>query len=281
MSIRKQRQGGIKMIYKKINGKQVTYTTMQPDPIFGITATLITKAGKGLLVDTQFSQNDADEIGKVIKAQHVELETIYVSYSDPDFYFGVARIKEAFPDAKVVATASTVKRIRKTYKGKLATWSEVLKAGAPKQIIMPNVVADSIQLDDQVFRIIGSDTIKQTLYSPEDNLLLGGILVFADSHIFMADTKTLASQQQWIADLDELIQLKPQVVIPGHFGARNTFSADNLSHTKAYLQKFMEVQQANRTSVEIVNQMTQAYPDLAIGNLVLGAKVVAGEQAWD
>lgn len=43
-------------MYKKIQGIDATYLIMNPDPVFGSTATIIEKNGKGLLVDTQFSK---------------------------------------------------------------------------------------------------------------------------------------------------------------------------------------------------------------------------------
>lgn len=95
---------------------------MKPDEVFGATAVLVEKNGKGLLVDTQFSNEHAEDIVTYIKEQQITLNTLYISYSDLDFYFGTAVMKEAFPDAKVLATASTVKRIKETNEAKQAVW---------------------------------------------------------------------------------------------------------------------------------------------------------------
>ncbi|HDV0843977.1 TPA: MBL fold hydrolase, partial [Enterococcus faecalis] len=132
------------IMYKKIQGIDATYLIMNPDPVFGSTATIIEKNGKGLLVDTQFSKKDADKIVQLVKSNNIDIETIYISYSDPDYYFGTNQIKKSFPKANVVATASTISRIKDTYKSKLSVWADTLKENAPDKIIIPNEIKESI-----------------------------------------------------------------------------------------------------------------------------------------
>ncbi|WP_232057804.1 MBL fold hydrolase [Listeria sp. PSOL-1] len=270
-----------KEVYKETKGHHVTYYTMNPDPVFGSTATLIAKDGKGLLVDTQFSKDDTDKIIRVAKDKKIEIETIYISYGDPDYYFGAEQVKTAFPKAKVLATKNTIERIQKSYKKKLNVWANKLKDKAPKKIIIPAPVQSSIQLNGETFTVFGKDAKKQTLYNKKDQLLLGGILVSTGHHLFIADTKTVESQKQWIKDLNELSALKAKVVIPGHFGKGDNFSAENIAWTKAYLEKFIEVEKTSKNSAEIIKKMQKAYPHLAKGSLEMSAKVVSGEQPWE
>ena len=265
--------------YQKITGENVTYYVMNPDPVFGSTAVLIEKDGKGLLVDTQFSKDDADKTIQLIKSKKIDLETIYVSYSDPDYYFGTAFIQEAFPTAKVVATEGTIDRIKSTYENKLTVWADTLKDKAPKEVIIPEAIDNKVALGNEEFQITGTD--KPVLYNATDQLILGGIPVSTDGHLFMADTKTVESQENWINDLTGLEELQAKTVIPGHFGQGNKFTADNITFTKDYIQKFIEVEQSSQTSAEIMQKMKAAYPDLAESSLEMSAKVVTGEQAWD
>lgn len=173
---------------------------MKPDEVFGATAVLVEKNGKGLLVDTQFSKEHAEDIVAYIKEKQITLDTLYISYSDPDFYFGTAVMKEAFSDAKVLATASTIKRIKETNEAKQAVWQETLQDNAPDRILLPELAPSALTIDSDMLHIVGSDEEKQTLYQPTDKILLGGILTAADSHLFMADTKTRESQEQWLKD---------------------------------------------------------------------------------
>ncbi|MDO5741920.1 MAG: hypothetical protein Q4Q13_03115 [Vagococcus sp.] len=54
-------------IEKEIVGETFTYHVMKPDEVFGATAVLVEKNGKGLLVDTQFSKENANAIVSYIK----------------------------------------------------------------------------------------------------------------------------------------------------------------------------------------------------------------------
>lgn len=47
------------------------------------------------------------------------LTTIFVSCNDPDYYFSLAPIVDAFPDARVIAASKTVELIKEKAQGKL------------------------------------------------------------------------------------------------------------------------------------------------------------------
>ncbi|WEV60273.1 MBL fold hydrolase [Streptococcaceae bacterium ESL0729] len=268
-------------MYKEIKGKEATYYVMNPDPVFGAAAVLVERSGKGLLVDTQFSKHDAEKIVAVARDRGIDIETIYISYSDPDYYFGTSEIKKAYPQARVLATAANIERIEDSYKNKLAVWADTLGKGAPDEIIIPSEVKDKISLEGLDFEIYGADPKKQTLYERKDKLLLGGILVAVGSHLWMADTKTIDSQKAWIKDLDGLLSLEPEIVIPGHFKSGADFTKANIKATRDYIEKFIKVEEESHTSQEIIDKMKAIYPSLPEGSLDMSAKVVTGEMKWD
>lgn len=269
------------LAYKEIKGKNVNYYVANPDPIMGVSAVLIEKNGKGLLVDTQFSTADADKIVKLAKDKKIDIENIFISYSDPDYYFGTDTVKKAFPNAKVLASKSNIDRISKTNVAKVNVWKDTLKDKTPTKIIIPEELKTPLKLDTEEFELIGKDSTKQTLYNKNDNLLLGGILVADDSHLFMADTKTIESQEKWIDSLKELQAKNAKIVIPGHFGKNNELTSKNIDFTKEYIEKFIKVEKESKTSKEIIEKMKKEYPSLAEGSLEMSAKVVTGEQKWD
>lgn len=267
--------------FQKLNGKNVQYYVMNPDPIFGATAVLIEKNGKGLLVDTQFSQADAEKILRLAKEKKIEIQKIYVSYSDPDYYFGTSLIQKAFPKAKVFATEKTIQRIQDTYQKKLLVWSELLGENAPEEIIIPTAIAKELSFEGESFQITGKDPAKTVLFNANDQIILGGILISTDSHLFMADTKTIQKQNEWIDSLNDLQKLEATVVIPGHFSLGNHFTPENIHFTKQYIIDFIVAERASTTSAEIIQKMTEKYPDLAEGSLEMSAKVVTSEEPWD
>ncbi|MDE9500088.1 MBL fold metallo-hydrolase, partial [Xenorhabdus bovienii] len=76
--------------------------------IFPVSSEIISGDHEVVLIDAQFRKNDAQELVKMIQQTGKELTTIYISHSDPDFYFGLDVITEAFPKAKVIASPETI-----------------------------------------------------------------------------------------------------------------------------------------------------------------------------
>lgn len=101
--------------------------------LFPVSSEIISGDKEVVLIDAQFQKNDAEALVKRIKDTGKKLTTIYISQSDPDFYFGLEVLTKAFPDAKVIASPETIKEINKTKDGKLAYWGGVLKEQAPKK----------------------------------------------------------------------------------------------------------------------------------------------------
>lgn len=81
----------------------------QTQAIFPVTSTLITGEKDAVLVDAQFSVNDAKNLVKIIQDSGKSLKYIVITAGDPDYYFGLEPLVQAFPDAKVIATPEVVK----------------------------------------------------------------------------------------------------------------------------------------------------------------------------
>lgn len=268
------------MTFYKHKGKNVTYHAAPLNAMFHTTAVLIEKNGKGLLVDTQFSKSDASALVTFAKENHIAIETIYISYSDPDYYFGLSHILDAFPKAKAYATAGTLARIKKTQEEKLQFWGPILGDNAPERIVIPEEISAALSLEGETFQIFGSDTTRQVLYNANDRLILGGNTFVTDMHLFMADTKTTASMEQWIKDLEEIKALSPEVIIPAHFKTF-IFSPEALTFMETYIKNFLSVTGKYHTSTAIIKALQALYPGLDESNLEMSAKVAAGEMEWE
>lgn len=92
------------------------------DAGFNRTPVLLTGKSEAILIDGGFTLSDGRAVAEAIKATGKRLTTIYVSCNDPDFYFSLKPIVEAFPDAKVIAASATVEAIKANVQGKLETW---------------------------------------------------------------------------------------------------------------------------------------------------------------
>lgn len=82
---------------------------------------LISGASEAILIDGGFTLPDGIAPAEAIKATGKTLTTIYVSQSDPDYYFSLKPIKAAFPDVCVIAASNTLVAITASIEKKIET----------------------------------------------------------------------------------------------------------------------------------------------------------------
>lgn len=253
--------------------------------IFPVSSEIISGDHEVILIDAQFQKNDAEELVNRIKKLNKKLKTIYISHSDPDYYFGLDVITKAFPNAKVLATAETVKAIKATKDGKQAYWGPILKQQAPSKIIVPEVLqGNTLAVDGEKIKIQGLKSAapdRTFVWIPKLKAVVGGVLVSDNIHVWTADTQSKASRQHWLQALESIKQLKPEVVIPGHYLEPSAKDITTITFTENYLKKLEKVLTKSKNSTEVIDIMQQAYPNLKEpASLELSAKVLKGEMKW-
>lgn len=234
------------------------------------------------LIDAQFSADNAQAVVELIRSTGKPLTTIFVSYSDPDYYFGLDVISQAFPDAKILATPQTVSLINATKDEKIAIWAPQLGDKAPRKIIVPAAIAsDHFMVDGERIEIrqIRGDEQHAFLWIPSSRTILGGVYLDEGEHLWVADSQTKQERAKWIAALDTMALLKPSRVIPAHFGSSS--SDDPIASIRNYLTALEKVLDESRTSAEVISSMKALYPNLGgESNLEMTAKVLTGETPW-
>ncbi|WP_228409730.1 MBL fold metallo-hydrolase [Chryseobacterium sp. T16E-39] len=251
--------------------------------IFPISSTLIYGDKDAILVDGQFQKQYAEELVKEIKATGKNLKTVFISHSDPDFYFGLDVIKKAFPNVKIISTAQTAYLISASKDDKLAVWNPQLKADAPSEVFVPEAVNSIPDLEGNKIEIRQNpdDSAHSFLWIPSLKTIVGGISVSVDSHIWMADTQNKEAIDKWIGQIDAMKALQPQQVVPSHFAKLN-LSPQSLDFVRTYLENYKKAVADNKTSDAIVKYMVSQYPNLpGKDELEMGVKVFLGEMKWD
>ncbi|MCD5981329.1 MULTISPECIES: MBL fold metallo-hydrolase [Pseudomonas] len=253
--------------------------------IFPVSSELITGQHDAVLIDAQFQRNDAEALVQKIKASGKKLTTVYISHSDPDYYFGLDVIQAAFPEAKIVASEPTVKAIKASMQGKLAYWGPILKDNAPAKLVLPEVLkGDHLTLEGQPLEIKGlqgSAPQRSYVWIPSLKAVVGGVVVSSGIHVWIADTQTPKSRQDWLATLKGIEALKPVTVIPGHYLGEVPEGTKAVTFTADYLKSFEEHAAKAKDSAALIDAMKKAWPQLAEpSSLELSAKVIKGEMKW-
>ncbi|WP_281225884.1 MBL fold metallo-hydrolase [Flavobacterium aquiphilum] len=252
---------------------------------FGVASIIISGKTDVVLIDAQFTLADAEKVAQEIKASGKKLTTIYVSHGDPDFYFGLEVFKKYFPEVTAYASPATVEHIKATAQKKLEVWGERLGKNITSNAILPQVLkGNSIDLEGQKLEIIGLEDFsnKTFVWIPSIKAVVGGINVFGTTfNLWMADAQTPEARKSWIAVLDKITALHPEIVIPAHANNNSPFDISAVNHTKNYIQFYEEALKTNKTSESLITAIKAKYPTLTFETaLQIGAKVNTGEMKW-
>jgi glyoxylase-like metal-dependent hydrolase (beta-lactamase superfamily II) len=250
---------------------------------------LISGSSEALLVDGGFTYSDGAALAAAILATGKTLTTIYVSQSDPDYYFSLGPIKKAFPSVSVIAASATVSAIKGNIEKKLAVWGPQLKENGPQtlaDIVMPKPFDGAeLRVEGQPVEIVTIEGLphRRYLWLASHRAIFGGVLIFSGLHVWTADPQIpdARARAKWIEGLDRMAAREPRIVVPGHMSENAALDAGAIAYTKNYLVAFEEEVRKAVNSEELVATMTKRYPDAGMSiALQIGAKVAKGEMEW-
>lgn len=248
---------------------------------------LLSGAKEAILIDGGFSLPDGRAVVEAIKASGKTLTTIYVSQSDPDYYFSLGPVKAAFPSAKVIAASATIAAIKGNVEKKLAVWGPQLKENGPQtlaDVVMPEAFdGPALQLEGHAVEIVAASELenRRYLWVPSLKAVFGGVLVFSGLHVWTADTPTPQARAAWIRNLEAIAARKPAIVVPGHLAAGAALDVSAVTYTRDYLLAFEEEAAKAADSAALIAAMKRRYPSAGLAPaLEIGAKVVKGEMKW-
>jgi glyoxylase-like metal-dependent hydrolase (beta-lactamase superfamily II) len=227
--------------------------------------TLVMGEKEAVLVDAPFLKSDAHRlVGEVLDSGR-SLKAVFVSHMHPDHYFGLAVLKDAFPDVQIYAQPQAAAEFERSYANRFAFWGPQIGANAPSRPVPPTPYGEkTYMLEGQAIELIGpvqGDATTSTLFwVPSAKAVICGDVVFNQSVPGMFG-QGRAQRTAWIATLDRILALQPEIVVAGHTkpGAPATKAA--VDYTKGYLVAFDRAVAASKTPEEVVAAVTRAYPE--------------------
>ncbi|HEV6966236.1 MBL fold metallo-hydrolase [Roseateles sp.] len=248
---------------------------------------LLSGAKEAVLIDGGFSLPDGRAAVEAIKASGRTLTTVYISQSDPDYYFSLGPIRAAFPDARVIAASATIAAIQANVAKKIAIWGPQLKENGPQSladIVMPEPFdGPALQLEGQAIEIVPAQGLenRRYLWVPSLQAVFGGVLVFSGLHVWTADTATPAARAAWVRNLEAIAARQPAVVVPGHLAPDGALGVAAVNYTRDYLLAFEQELAKAADAAALIAAMKQRYPSAGLAAaLEIGAKVAKGEMKW-
>lgn len=248
---------------------------------------LLSGAREALLIGAGWTHRGGHMIAEAIRAAGKTLSTIYISESDPEYYFNLLSIVSKFPRARVLAAPSTVDTILHSAQKHFDMWKPYLQGDGPRawrDIILPLPHADSVlTVEGNAIEIVNAKRLpdRRYLYVPALDAVFGGNLLFAGLHVWTANAPAAAHRAAWIAELDAFAERKLKVVVPGRMASGASCDASAIAFTRNYLLAFEEECAVANDSETLIRAMSRRYPDAEMRiALAIGAKVAKGEMNW-
>jgi glyoxylase-like metal-dependent hydrolase (beta-lactamase superfamily II) len=248
-----------------------------------ISATLISGERDAVLVDALMTTEQAQALADWVAASGKNLTTVYVTHGHGDHWFGLAVIRERFPNVRAVATPAVVEYMRQQASPQSLArfWNPLL----PGQISQGVAVADP--LDGSRFELEGyelvavdvghTDTDNTTvLHVPSIGLVVAGDAAYNDVHVYLAESDR-QKRQEWIRALDTIESLHPEAVVAGHKRAGRADHPRIVEETRQYIRDVDCIVETAQTARELYDEVLAVYPDrVNPGALWLSAKALKG-----
>src|SRR6202158_2651072 len=191
-----------------------------PDDQFWANSVIVEGEHEVMLVDAQLTKTSAEKVLQEIKEAKKTLSIIYITHEHADHFLGLEVFREAYPGVRIIANSAVVDRINKVYQEKIDKWQKILGSAASSRVVtISKFDGNFIEFENskiEVLKHIRGDTDENTmLWIPGQRILIAGDVLFNNMHVYTAETDSKA-RGKWLNSLNEIRELKPAVVIPGH-----------------------------------------------------------------
>jgi glyoxylase-like metal-dependent hydrolase (beta-lactamase superfamily II) len=246
---------------------QLQVITSSPEG-FSVTSTLVSGEKDAVLIDAQFTLSDAHRLAAAILESQKNLTTIYITHWHPDHYFGLTVLRQAFPNAKIVALPSTVADIKKWSKPKIKEWKPLYGDNLTSEAIIPEPLpGNTIALEGETLEIVGElqgdNANNSYVWITSLKAVICGDIVFNGVFPWTRDT-TPAQHKDWIEVVDKIASLNPAIVVAGHKKPELKDDTSRLQFMKDYLSFYDEALAASKTSDEFQAKVKSKFPQLSM-----------------
>jgi len=264
--------GVIVLVLVATTGAQSTFTlkvhTGRGQTGYDVNSTMIVGERDILLIDPQFSLSEAHRLAAEILETKKRLATIYSTHAHPDHLFGLAVLKQAFPEAKIVALPATVNAAKTGWPARQKFWFPVYgnNIPGPEPVLPEALPAPVLTLEGEEFPITGGvqgadGPGNSFVYVPSLKAVITGDIVF--DHVYFGVPRD-AARENWLKTVGQIAALEPAIVIPGHEGPGATRDMRAIDFMKKYIADWDTNVARSKNPSEMRANVLKQYPGLGM-----------------
>jgi len=235
---------------------------------YDVNSTMISGEKDMLVIDPQFSLSEAHKLAAEILESKKNLTTIYITHPHPDHLFGLAVLHQAFPDAKIVATAATVAGAKTGWPARQKFWFATYgnNIPGPDPVLPEELTTPYLTLEGEQFPVTGGvqgadGPGNSFVYIPSLKAVVTGDIVF--ERVYFGVPRD-AARENWLKTIAQITALNPSIVVAGHQGpgAKNDMSA--IAFMKKYIADWDANVAASKNAAEMKEKVLKQYPGLGM-----------------
>ena len=235
---------------------------------YDVNSTLIIGERDILLIDPQFSLSEAHKLAAEILETKKNLATIYSTHAHPDHLFGLAVLKQAFPNAKMVALPATVTAARTGWPARQKFWFPVYGTNipGPEPVLPEELSTPVLTLEGEQFPITGGvqgadGPGNSFVWVPSLRAVVTGDIVFDRAYFGVPRD---GARENWRKTIAQIAALKPDIVVPGHEGLGATRNMRSIDFMTQYIADWDANVARSKTAAEMRANVLSQYPGLGM-----------------
>jgi glyoxylase-like metal-dependent hydrolase (beta-lactamase superfamily II) len=228
-------------------------------------STLISGQTEGILIDALLTFDNADHIAAWAKGFGKKITGVYITHGHSDHWMGLARLLEHFPGAQGYAAPEVVARAAFEAELDRSTkyWTSRFPGELPETAVLPEVLDDDVILvEGQLVNLIhvGQGDIEGStaFHVPSADAVVSGDVVYNNVHMMMYEADE-TKREAWIASIDAIAALNPNIVVAGHKSVGAPDVPENLAASQQYLRDFTSVAKKGGTVADLVHGMLESH----------------------
>ena len=247
--------------------KDEPFSVFTADPTGALVdSTLILGESRALLIDSQFTRPNAERLRDVIQATGRTLETIFITHFHPDHHFGVAVLKDMWPEARVVAHPAVSGMLGQMGQSMFDERKAQMGDGLPDTWLAPEALYGALSLEGETFEVLDpmvGDTNEITpVLLPQFDVVVAADLVYNGTWAWLKETPTAEAAEAWLASLDSLEALGAGTIVPGHRTEDASNDASGVDHNRKLLKAWQKALDETKTADDLKAAMVTSMGEL-------------------